>query len=309
MISLRKELPLWQVALLGVACIGLCYAAWSYTTRGESDEERIISSVVLPSPAETFDYFYPQLWVDSELTRNTWATLKRVGLGFGLAALLGVPLGILCGCFPAVNAFFLPLQIFGRNIPIAALIGLLVFFFTGETQKVMFIFIACVAFIVSDSARAIAEVGSQYVDTAFTLGANLPQVILKVLVPLAMPSVFNSMRLLFGLAFGYIMLAEFSSSGSGQKGLGGIINVSQHRGLKEPILLILLIIPLVAVAIDRFLFWVQRELFPHRYGGVGLLSQCVRATLHGWEDVKALVVKPAPLEPFALSGAPNSEKS
>ena len=76
----------------------------------------------------------------------------------------------------------------------------------------MFIFIACVAFVISDTARAIADVGSHYIDTAYTLGASRWQMILKVLVPLAMPSVFNSLRLLFGLAFGYIMLAEIDQA-------------------------------------------------------------------------------------------------
>ena len=46
-----------------------------------------------------------------------------------------------------------------------------------------------------------ADIRSQYIDTAYTLGANRRQIILKVLVPLAMPGVFNSLRLLFGLAF------------------------------------------------------------------------------------------------------------
>ena len=52
------------------------------------------------------------------------------------------------------------------------------------------------------------EVNSRYVDTAYTLGASRWQIIIKVLVPLSMPGIFNSLRLLFGLAFGYIMLAE-----------------------------------------------------------------------------------------------------
>ena len=54
---------------------------------------------------------------------------------------------------------------------------------------------------------------------------------MKVLVPLAMPSVFNSLRLLFGLAFGYIMLAEVVKFGGESGGLGDIINTSQRRGL------------------------------------------------------------------------------
>jgi hypothetical protein len=50
--------------------------------------------------------------------------------------------------------------------------------------------------------------------------------------------------------------------------------------------LILLIIPVVALVIDQALFWIQRELFPHRYGGAGILNAGVRAVLHAWEDLK-----------------------
>jgi NitT/TauT family transport system permease protein len=155
-----------------------------------------------------------------------------------------------------------------------------------EKQKIMFIFFACVAFILSDTARAIEEVGSQYVDTAYTLGASRWQVILKVLIPLAMPSVFNSLRLLFGLAFGYIMLAEVINASGG---LGDIINTSLRRGNREHMILVLLIIPFVALGMDRLLYWIQRELFPHRFGGMGILNRALRTLLHAWEDLKCLV--------------------
>jgi NitT/TauT family transport system permease protein len=271
-------------------CLIVCYALWWLLTRGPG-EERILSHAALPSPAETFDSF-PSLWFDRALTRNTLVTLKRVTLGFGLAAAVGIPLGVLCGCFSWINSFFIPLSLFGRNVPLAALAGLTFSLFgIGEEQKIMFIFIACVAFILSDTAGAIGEVGSQYVDTAYTLGASRLQVILKVLIPLAMPAVFNSLRLLFGLAFGYIMLVETIKLGSESGGVGDIINTSMRRGPREHVILVLLIIPVVALGIDRLLYWIQRELFPHRFGGMGILNQCVRGVLHGWEDLKCLVLR------------------
>lgn len=305
--ALRDEAPSWQVLLFSILCLVLSFGLWWFLTRGEP-EERILSYQVLPSPAETFRTF-PSLWYDRALTRNTLITLRRLALGFGLAALVGIPLGVLCGCFSRINAFFLPLAIFGRNIPVAALIGLTISLFgIEEQQKVMFIFIACVAFVLSDTARAIGDVGGQYIDTAYTLGAGRWQVILKVLVPLAMPSIFNSLRLLFGLAFGYIMLAEMIKIGGELGGLGDIINTSLRRGPREHILLILLIIPLVALAIDRMIFWVQKDLFPYRYGGAGGLHQALRAVLHGWEDVKDWFRKPASVADLAVPRGPRSDR-
>lgn len=285
LLILRQAAPVWQVVAFSLLSIGTCFGIWWFLTRGEP-EERIVGIAILSSPQETFATF-PSLWFDRGLTRNILVTLRRLSLGFGLAALLGVPLGVLCGCFTRINAFFLPLSLFGRNIPLAALVGLMVSMFgIDEKQKIMFIFFACVAFILSDTARAIEEVGSQYVDTAYTLGASRWQVILKVLIPLAMPGVFNSLRLLFGLAFGYIMLAEaINASG----GLGDIIITSMRRGPREHMILVLLIIPFVALGMDRLLFWIQRELFPYRFGGMGILNRALRTGLHVGEDVKGFV--------------------
>jgi NitT/TauT family transport system permease protein len=281
---------------MGGLCIIFCLGLWWWLTAGDPP---FIGAETLPGPSATFHAF-PRLWFDRELTRNLLVSLKRVVLGFALAVGVGVPLGIICGCFRRINAFFGPLVIIGRNIPVAAVIPLtFALFGIGEFQKVMFIFIACVAFIVMDTANSIVEVSDRYVDTAYTLGAGRWQIILKVLVPLSMPSIFNSLRLLFGLAFGYIMLAEQIKFGAEAGGLGDIINVSQRRQQWEDILLVLMIIPMVALAVDRILFWIQRQLFPYQYGGDGLLHHALRAVMRVCEDLKLLIVRPAKWEAAA----------
>lgn len=254
----------------------------------------------LPSISETFATF-KSLWFERALTRNAITTIKRVAFGFGLACVVGIPLGVLAGCFNRFAAFLSPLIVFGRNIPIAALIPLTFFFFDiGEMQKIMFIFIASVAFIVADSTQAIRDVGQRYIDTARTLGANTWQIIMKVLVPLAMPSIFNSLRVLFGLAFGYIMLAEVVKFGSEEGGLGHLIEMSQRQGPRAHIYLIILIIPIVAFSIDRVLFWMQKELFPHRYGGYGGLNRLLGFCIGLWDTAKCAVLSkeelPAPTQ-------------
>ena len=98
-------------------------------------------------------------------------------------------------------------------------------------------------------------------ETAQTLGANSRQIVTKVLVALALPDIFDSLRHLFGMAFGYIMLAELINAGYG---LGFLLMESQRRGPREHIILILMIIGVLAYGIDRLLFWFQRGLFPYR---------------------------------------------
>ena len=156
----------------------------------------------------------------------------------------------------------------------------------------MFIFLACSAFVIADTTTSISNVGQQYLDTAYTLGSNRWQAITKVLVPLAMPSLLDSLRLLFGLAFGYIMLAESIKLGGESGGLGNLINAAQKRGLRTQIYLIILIIPIVAFLIDRILFAIQKGLFPHKYGGNGWLLVLVRDIAHRFSDLKSMFFKP-----------------
>ena len=280
---LRGELSAGAAFFWGFTCIAAVIAVWFVLTAGPpgEPERRMVSPTMLPSVAETVKEL-PFMFGERKLVANTLVTLKRVCLGFGLAAIVGVPLGILAACFPALRAFLAPLLVFGRNIPVAALIPLTFNVFgIGEFQKVMLLFIASVAFVLSDTIAAVLDVPQRYVDTALTLGASRFQVIMKVLTPLAAPSIFNSLRLLFGLAFGYVMLAELVKFGNASGGLGDLINMSQRRGMREPIVLVLIIIPLVAWAIDRALWWLQSDLFPYRYGGAGWIPRFFGWLLHG----------------------------
>ena len=296
--TLRKGGPPWESFLLGAACILLCLGAWWLVTRGEPEQRRV-GPFALPSPEETLGKL-PELFREFDMVSNTLVTLRRVALGFLLAVAVGVPVGVLAGCFPRFHSFLSPLIIFGRNIPLAAVLPLLIFLFQGEERKVMFIFIACVAFVISNTAQAIMDVASRYVDTAYTLGASRWQTMMKVLVPLAMPTIFGSFRVMFGLAFGYIMLAESIKNPGDVGGLGFQINIFQRRQLREHIYLIILIIPLVALTVDLILFWIQRQLFPHVYGGAGWLQRGLRLALYGWDDVKRFFFH---YEPPAITSA------
>jgi NitT/TauT family transport system permease protein len=247
--------------LVGAGAMGVVLLVWWLATRGAGPEDRIVSPVILPSPAEVIRSF-PSLLRERALLQSIAATLKRVLIGFGLAAVVGVPLGIVAGAWRVIEAAGVPLALFGRNLPVAALIPLTILWFgIDETQKVMFIFIATVPFVYSDAVAAVANVPERYVETAQTLGASPFQIVRKVLVALAIPDIYNSLRHLFGLAFGYIMLAELINA---QYGLGYLLMTSQRRGLSEHIILILIIIGLLAYGIDRVLYWFQRGLFPYR---------------------------------------------
>ncbi len=202
--ALRKEPPLWAQVALGGGLLVALLVAWMAITAGEAAELRTVPPTILPSPGEVLGGF-DSLLEERGLIKSIFATLRRVFLGFGLAVLVGVPLGMAAGAWRPISAAVSPLLMFGRNIPIAALIPLtMVWFGLEEGQKVMFIFLATVPFMFSDAAAEVNGIHERYVETGQTLGASTWQIFMKILVPLSLPNVFTKLRHLFGLAFGYI---------------------------------------------------------------------------------------------------------
>src|SRR5689334_2096777 len=182
LLALRLSPPRMTRRLIGAGALALVVLVWWLATLGANVEDRLISPVILPSPLEVLRSF-PVLLNERALLQSVAATLKRVMIGFGLAALIGVPIGILAGSWRVIESAAAPLALFGRNLPVAALIPLTILWFgIDETQKVMFIFIACVPFVYSDTVSAITGVPDRYVETAQTLGASSWQAITKVLV-------------------------------------------------------------------------------------------------------------------------------
>ena len=261
--ALRVEPSMAMRAAVGAAGVGFVVLIWGILTFGSTPESRVISPVVLPSPGEVLRSV-PALFTERALIASVAATLQRVFSGFLLAIAVGVPLGILAGAYRMFDALTNPISVFARNVPVAVLIPLTILWFgIDESQKTMFIFVSTVPFVFFDSAQAIAAVHERYVETAATLGATPRQVVMKVLIALAMPDIYSSLRNLFGLAFGYIMLAELVNA---EHGLGNLLMTSQRRGLTEHIFAILFLIGLLAYGIDRILFWFQKGLFPYRFG-------------------------------------------
>jgi ABC-type nitrate/sulfonate/bicarbonate transport system permease component len=257
--TLRADPPPHIRLGLGLGFIALIMILWWFVTRGPA-VERIISPVKLPSPGEVFGSF-DRLW-DRQLIQNTLDTLARVLKGITLAAVVGIAFGILAASHRGVNAAVAPLVIFLRSVPMGAMIPItLMLFGDGEPMKTRFIFLAIVAFVFSDTVKAISIVPERYVETAQTLGASNFQIIRKVLVPLALPDIITSLRFQFGLGLGYIMLVEEINT---EYGLGKLIMGSQRQGPYEHVYLILFVVALIAFSIDLLLRTLQRGIFQWR---------------------------------------------
>jgi ABC-type nitrate/sulfonate/bicarbonate transport system permease component len=260
LLRIREPLPAWQSWLLGLVPVAVLLGAWFLVTAGAA-EDRVISPTILPSPAEVVASF-PLLWFDRALTRNLAVSFVRVIEGFALAVVVAFPLGVLMGSFTKVKAAFTPLTLFGAYLPIPTLVPLtLSLFGTGELQKVMFLALAFVIYLVPLFVGAVDAVDDTYVKTAYTLGATKAQAVSHVLLPISWPDIYQAMRLGFGVGWSYILLAEMVDVG---RGLGGIIITSQRRGPREHIYLVLLAIVVVAFLTDKLWAAVGRGLFPYR---------------------------------------------
>ena len=247
--------------MLGLVPIAAILLLWALVTAGESPEDRVISPVILPSPIEVVRSF-KSLWFEAELSRSVVASGVRVIGGFLVALAVAFPLGVLMGSFSKVQAMFAPLAVFGSYLPIPTLVPLTMSLFgTDELQKIMFLAIAFTVFLLPMFVNAISAVDDVYLQTAQTLGATKWQLVRRVLLGVSLSKIYDAMRLCFGVGWTYIILAEMVAA---DRGLGHIIIVSQRRGPKEHIYLVLVVIVLIAYATDQLWVRVGKRLFPYR---------------------------------------------
>ncbi len=263
--SIRGQAPRTATLLLGLIPIAMLICLWWMLTRG-APEERALGPTILPSPAEVVQSL-SDLLVSSDqdhrsLLDHIGISLRRVALGFLVALALVLPLGILMGAFGSVRATFSPIVTASGYIPIATLVPLTMSWFgLEESQKVVFLAMAFGIFLLPMVVKTIDSVPEVYLRTAYTLGATRWNVISRVLVPVAMPDIWHSMRLAFGVGWTYLVLAEVVVKAGG---LGDVIDTARRRALSGRVYLVILIITIIAWVADLCWSRLGRALFPYR---------------------------------------------
>jgi NitT/TauT family transport system permease protein len=260
-LRVRRNLPQRNGLLLTTAFVGLALVGWWLLTRGATVEQRVLAPLILPSPMEVLAAF-PRLHFDQGLVRSAITSFIRVTEGFSLAALVAVPLGIYMATFPGVAAFFRPLALVGSYVPIVVFIPLtLAWFGLTETQKVGFLFIGCFVALLPLVIKSVADVSPAYLDVAVTKGASQWQLVSQVLFPVAQADIWDHLRGVYGVGWGWIILAEVVN---GEKGLGYLISISERRGHTASIFAVIIVIVVIAVACDQIWRVTGRLLFPYR---------------------------------------------
>ena len=259
-LRVRHELTRSGGLGLTLGFVALLLLAWWFATRGDTVEQRMLSPLILPSPMEVLKAF-PPLHFDQGLVRCAFISFMRVTAGFSLAAMMALPLGIYMATFPGIAAFFRPLALVGAYVPIVVFIPLtLAWFGLNETQKVGFLFIGCFVALLPMVIKSISKVPAAYLDVAVTKGATQWQLVRHVLFPVAQADIWDNLRAVYGVGWGWIILAEVVNA---ERGLGYLISISERRGHTAAIFAVILVIVLIAVACDQLWRLGARILFPY----------------------------------------------
>jgi NitT/TauT family transport system permease protein len=204
----------------------------------------------LPSPAAVWTAGV-DMARSGTLALDTWASVRRILIGFGLAVAVSVPLGIVMGGFAAGQALFEPVVGLLRYLPASAFIPLLTIWLgIGEPSKVMLLFIGTVFFNTLMTADVVRQVPRAQIDVSYTLGARRGEVLRKVVVPHALPGMIDAVRVNAAAAWNFVVVAELINS---EEGLGYRIARSQRFLASDRIFAILVVIAVIGLAIDVLL--------------------------------------------------------
>jgi NitT/TauT family transport system permease protein len=260
-VQVRRPIPDSLSAFLTAAFIASILFGWWFVTKGDKIEDRIVNPIILPSPVEVVMAF-PTLHFQQGLIRSAWASFMRILLGFSMASVVAVSLGVYMASFTSIRAFFKPLALATSYIPVPVFIPLtLAWWGADETQKIGFLFIACFVALLPLVIKSISDVSDSYLDVAVTKGASQWQLVRHVLFPIAAADIWDHMRGIYGVGWGWIILAEVVNA---QIGLGHLITVSERRTNTPAIYAIIIVIVLIAILCDKAWQYGGMALFPHR---------------------------------------------
>jgi NitT/TauT family transport system permease protein len=194
------------------------------------------------------------LWAD------TGASLRRLGLGVGIAALVGLTAGVALGALPVSAAGFSPFVATLSMVPPLAILPILfIVFGLGELAKVVLIVIGIAPVITRDVEQRARELPRELIVKAQTLGASTWQTVLRVVVPQVLPRLIDAVRLSLGSAWLFLIAAEAIAA---TEGLGYRIFLVRRYLAMDVILPYVAWITLLAYAMDAALHALSRRAFP-----------------------------------------------
>lgn len=248
--SSQIALLYWASPLFFVALWGIC----SYSGMAPAQ--------TLPTPGEVAHSIWT-LTASGTLPVEALISFKRIVVGFTLASIIGVPLGLLTGTFLVGRQLILPANSFLRYIPPTAFISLLIVYFgVEESFKYAVVFFGVIFFIVQMVVDVVDDVDYRYVEMSLTSGLSNWEIFRSVVVPFAGPRVFDVLRINLSAAWTFLVAAELIGA---ERGLGHFIAVSQRFLRMGDLYSGILAFGVIGLATDASLERLGRRLFRWYY--------------------------------------------
>ena len=254
-VKTRKPLPTRWISALTLASLLLVW--WLVTAVGW------IEPLFLPSPADILAKGWTLLtqgYMDASLWQHLGASLGRIGLALLAATLTAIPVGIAIGYNRVARGILDPLIEFYRPIPPLAYLPLIVIWCgIGELSKVLLIYLAIFAPIAIATATGVRTVDPAKLRAAQSLGASKIQLIRHVILPSALPDILTGIRIGLGVGWSTLVAAELIAATSG---LGFMVQSAAQFLVTDVVVLGILLIALIAFALEMGLRALQRKLVP-----------------------------------------------
>lgn len=240
--------------ILTLSSFFLLAATWCLLSYGG-----MVKELFLPTPDAVYKAVI-NMHQEQILVSYTLVSLYRVMVGWGMAVLVAVPLGLLIGTSKKAEALLEPTIDFARYLPVVALVPLtLLYFGIGDLQKFIIIFLGTFFQLVLMVSDVVANVPRDLLRAAATLGASRWQTYRLVLLPASLPGIMDSLRITVGWAWTYLVVAELVAANSG---LGYMILKAQRFLAVDQIFAGLIIIGLLGLITDYSFKWLTRLVVP-----------------------------------------------
>lgn len=220
------------------------------------------SEMLLPAPAAVAKAFLASV-KNVYIWENLILTLKRVLSGFGIALLVGMPLGFMMGYSPTVLTITDPVLSSVRQVPIMAWIPLtIVWFGLGDGPTVFLIAMVGVFPVILNTTAGVKAISKDYYNAARSMGASGWSIFKDIIVPAALPDILTGMRLAVGMGWMSVICAEFIATSAGF----GYVMVEAQTRMETPTLMSLMVLAaMVGYAIDKTITVLDKTLTRWRY--------------------------------------------
>jgi NitT/TauT family transport system permease protein len=219
--------------------------------------------IVLPPPTDVF-MAMTSMALNGSLFINAGWSLLRVLLGFLVAAVVAVPLGVAMGWLPEISYIVDPIVEIIRPIPPIAWIGLaLLWFGIGINSAIFLVFIGAFFPILLNTIAGVRNVEKRLIEVAYTFGASDWNVLRKVVIPAASPTIFTGLRVGMGIGWMCVVAAEMIAV---RFGLGNMILEGSNLLQTDVVMVGMITIGLLGLSINYVFQVAGNSLFKWQQG-------------------------------------------